>query len=98
MAALTVVTASGGIEISRATKEQLVKRLGGLSRGHAARKVLTEADASRPVKLDDDGMRQVFAELSYWLDHPGPDGFPDDARALYRALAGELEPAASAGG
>jgi hypothetical protein len=88
------VTASGELEVCAETRAQLVRRLGSLRRGHAVQRVLSEAGTARPVELDGDGKRQLLAELSFWLDNPGPGGFPDDARALYRALAGELEPVA----
>ena len=91
---MQVATASGPLEIGAETLKQLVRRLGGLSRGKPVLLAFEQAGESRSVERDLEGKRQLLAELSFWLDHPGPERFPDDARALYRALAGELEPVA----
>jgi hypothetical protein len=46
----------------------------------------------RPIDLDDDGKQRLLQALTQWHDHPAiGKPFPDDAQALFTALAGELE-------
>jgi hypothetical protein len=86
-----VATASGSVELSEGTAAELGKRLGLLEATRPAAAALGDGGPA-PVELDDAARRSVFAELTYWLDSVGPGRFPDDARRLFRALAGELVP------
>jgi hypothetical protein len=46
----------------------------------------------RPIDLDHDGKQHLLQALTQWHDHPAiGKPFPDDARALFTALADELE-------
>ena len=89
-ARVTVATASGDVELSAATAEELAKRLRLLSATRPAAAALEETLEDVPVKLDDAGKRRVLDELAYWLDRAGARAFPDDARRLFHALAAEL--------
>ena len=84
---IKVVTASGEVELSRATYAELAKRV---ERGPARLAASLQPGASS--ELDEQSKRCILDELTFWLDNPSPDGFPDDARALFRALAEELTP------
>jgi hypothetical protein len=85
-----VATASGPVEITWATREELIKRLRWLTGAEAIVKAFVAAGTSKPVELDEAGKRRLFDELVFWLGNPGKSPFSDDARALYRALAQEV--------
>lgn len=72
------------------TWDELTKRLGRMPAAGSVAATFAAASASDTVRLDEQGKRRVFDELTFWLDNPGDLGFPDDARALFRALAEEL--------
>jgi hypothetical protein len=90
MPPVTVATASGAVELSATTAEELAKRLQLLVATRPAASAFETAE-NGTVELDADGRRSVLDALTYWLDSAGR-AFPDDARSLFRALAGELLP------
>jgi hypothetical protein len=48
--------------------------------------------ATRPVDLDREGKTHLFRALTSWQDNPAfGKPFPDDAQALWTALADELD-------
>jgi hypothetical protein len=81
------------IEITWATRNELVKLL---QRARGALQVVLYFEnvaGLRPVDLDRAGKEHLFRALTYWQDHPGlGKAFPEDAQALWTALADELEP------
>jgi hypothetical protein len=85
-----VATAPGAIELSSQTLKELTKRLGRMTGSGSVAATFEAAGPSDTVALNEQDKRRVFDELTFWLDNPGPSGFPDDARALFRALAKEL--------
>lgn len=89
MSAVSVGTASGAVELSESSSAELVKRLGALDTTRSTAEAF-EGAAAEAVELDDAGKRCVLDVLTYWLDSAGPKAFPDDARQLFRALAGEV--------
>jgi hypothetical protein len=84
-----VTTSAADVEISWATREELVKRLRRASGGQPVAQAFETAGTSHPVELDEDGKRRLLAELTFWLDNPGSAPLPSDARALFRALESE---------
>jgi hypothetical protein len=94
-----IATTSGEIELSSGTGAELTRRLRRSTASQPAAAALETNGTAGPVKLDEESRRRIFDELTFWLDHAGASGFPDDARALFRALAGELNkgPGADAG-
>jgi hypothetical protein len=87
---VTVATASGDVELSAGTAEELAKRLQLLIATRPAAAAFGTVQ-NGPIELDVVARRCVLDELTYWLDSAG-SAFPDDARRLFRALAGELAP------
>lgn len=85
-----VATAPGDVELSPGTREELTKRLRRMTAAGSVVDAFAAAERSDTVRLDEQGKRRVLDELTFWLDNPGENGFPDDARALFRALAEEL--------
>jgi hypothetical protein len=81
------------IKITWATQRELLKLL---QRAAGTLNVILHFEnvgASRPVELDRDGNERVYRALTYWLEHPAlGQPFPDDARALWAALANALKP------
>ncbi len=79
------------IEITWATRNELLKLL---QRAAGTLQVVLSFEnvgASQPVDLDRDGKEHLFRALTYWQAHPDTGKpFPEDAQALWTALADEL--------
>ena len=89
---VTVRAGGENVEITWATRNELLKLLQRAAGGHQVVLYLENAGAIRPVDLDRDGNEHVFRALTYWHDHPAiGKPFTDDAQALWAALANELE-------
>jgi hypothetical protein len=93
-ACLKVRAGGRDVEIRWATRNELLKLL---QRAPGTLQVVLyfeNVGGIRTVDLDRDGKTHVFNALTYWQDHPAiGKPFPDDAQALWAALADELEPA-----
>lgn len=93
-ALLTVRAGGKDVEITWATRNELLKLL---QRAPGTLQVVLyfeNVGGTRTVDLDRDGKTHLFRALSQWQDHPAiGKPFPDDAQALWTALADELEPA-----
>ncbi len=82
------------IEITWTTRNELLKLLQRAAGTLQVVLYFENVGATRPIDLDRDGKTHLFQALTYWQDHPAiGKPFPDDARALWTALADELEPA-----
>jgi len=89
---LTVRVGGEDIAISWATRNEILKFLQRASGTLHTILYFENVGARRPVDLDDDGKQHLFRALTYWQDHPSfGKPFPDDAQALWTALADELE-------
>ncbi len=79
------------VEITWATRSELLKLLQRAAGTLQVVLYFENVGANRPVDLDRDGKEHLFRALTYWQDNP-PIGkpFPDDAQALWTALADEL--------
>ena len=83
------------IGITWATRNELLKVLQRTPGTLQVVLYFENVGAIRPVDLDRDGKERVFRALTYWHDHPAiGKPFPEDAQALWTALATELESAA----
>ena len=92
----TVKVLAGGeyVDITWATRSELLRLL---QRAPGTLQVVLyfeNVGAIRPIDLDRDGKSHLFRALTRWKDHPAiGKPFPDDAHALWTALAGELQSA-----
>lgn len=81
------------VDITWTTRNELLKRL---QRAPGTLQVVLyfeNVGATRSIDLDLDGKTHLFRALTHWHDHPDiGKPFPDDAQALWTALADELEP------
>jgi hypothetical protein len=88
-----VFVGGGDVEITWATRNELVKLL---QRAAGALQVVLyfeNVGALRRVDLDRDGKEHLFRALTHWQDRPAiGKPFPEDAQALWTALADELAP------
>ena len=79
------------VEITWATRNELLKLLQRAAGTLQVVLYFENVGALRPVDLDREGKEHLFRALTYWQDHPAPGKpFPDDAQALWTALADEL--------
>jgi hypothetical protein len=89
---LTVLVGGEDVVITWATRNDILKFL---QRAEGTLNVVLyfeNVGARRPVDLDRDGKQYLFRALTYWQDHPAiGKPFPEDAKALWTALADELE-------
>jgi hypothetical protein len=80
------------LAITWATRNEIVKFL---QRAPGSLRVVLyfeNVGSRRPIDLDHDGKQHLLQALTQWHDHPAiGKPFPDDARALFTALADELE-------
>ena len=80
------------VAITWATRNEIVKFL---QRGSGSLRVVLyfeNVGSRRPIDLDHDGKQHLLQALTDWHDHPAiGKPFPDDAQALFTALAGEPE-------
>jgi hypothetical protein len=82
------------VEITWTTRNELLKLLQRAAGTLQVVLYFENVGATRSIDLDDDGKAHLFRALTYWHDHPAiGKPFPDDAQALWTALADELEPA-----
>jgi len=89
---LTVHVGGEDIPITWATRNEILKCLQRASGTLHVVLYFENVGARRPVDLDDDGKQHLFRALTYWQDQPSfGKPFPDDAQALWTALADELE-------
>ena len=86
-----VLVGGEDVEITWATRNELLKLLQRAAGTLQVVLYLENVGTLRPVDLDRDGKEHLFRALTYWQDHPAPGkSFPDDAQALWTALADEL--------
>jgi hypothetical protein len=79
------------VEITWATRNELLKLLHRAAGTLQVVLYFENVGANRPVDLDRDGKEHLFRALTYWQDHPDIGRpFPEDALALWTALADEL--------
>ena len=90
-ARVKVLVGGNDVEITWATRNELLKLL---QRGAGTLQVVLyfeNVGDLRPIDLDRDGKEHLFRALTHWQDHPAlGKPFPDDAQALWTALADEL--------
>jgi hypothetical protein len=80
------------VEITWATRNELLRLLQRAAGTLQVVLYFENVGATRPIDLDQDGKSHLFRALTYWQDHPAiGKPFPDDAQALWTALADELE-------
>jgi hypothetical protein len=93
-ARLSVRAGGEDVEITWTTRNELLKLLQRAAGTLQVVLYFENVGATRSIDLDDDGKTHLFRALTYWHDHPAiGKPFPDDAQALWTALADELEPA-----
>jgi hypothetical protein len=93
-ARLTVRAGGKDVAITWATRNELLKLLQRAPGTLHVVLYFENVGATRPVDLDRDGKAHLFCALTHWQDHLAiGKPFPDDAQALWTALADELEPA-----
>jgi hypothetical protein len=82
------------VAISWATRNEIVKLLQRAPGSLPVVLYFENVGSRRPIDLDREGKQHLFQALAHWHDHPAiGKPFPDDARTLFTALAGELETA-----
>ena len=87
-----VLAGSEYVEITWATRSELLRLLQRAPGTLQVVLYLENVGAIRAVDLDRDGEHHLFRALTQWKDHPAiGKPFPDDAQALWTALARELE-------
>jgi hypothetical protein len=93
-ARLKVRAGGKDVEITWTTRNELLKLLQRAAGTLQVVLYFENVGATRSIDLDHDGKSHVFRALTYWHDNPAiGKPFPDDAQALWTALADELEPA-----
>ena len=79
------------VEITWATRSELLRLLQRAAGTLQVVLYFENVGAIRSIDLDRDGKNHLFRALTYWKDHPAiGKPFPDDAEALWKALANEL--------
>jgi hypothetical protein len=91
-AQLIVRVGGEDVAITWATRNEIVKLLQRAPGSLNVVLYFENVGSRRPVDLDYEGKQHLFQALTYWHDHPAiGKPFPDDAEALFTALADELE-------
>jgi hypothetical protein len=86
-----VLVGGEDVEITWAARNELLKLLQRAAGTLQVVLYFENVGALRPVDLDRAGKEHLFRALTYWQDHPSTGKpFPDDAQALWTALADEL--------
>ena len=85
-----VLVGGNDVEITWATRNELLKLLQRAAGTLQVVLYLENVGALRPVDLDRAGKEHLFRALTSWQDHPAIGKFPEDAQALWTALADEL--------
>ena len=92
---LIVRVGSEDVAITWATRNEILKHLQRTPGTLNVVLYFENVGARRPVDLDHDGRQHLLWALRHWHDRPAiGKPFPDDAMALYEALADDLEASA----
>ena len=88
---MKVLVGGEDVEITWATRNELLRLLQRAAGTLQVVLYLENVGTLRPVDLGGHGKEHLFRALTYWQDHPATGKpFPDDAQALWTALADEL--------